>query len=82
MTALHDRTPAILEPEEVEPWLSAASVHDAHAVLHPVPDGVLRWHAVSTRVNAPRNNDEGLIEAVAPEAAAASIRPNQPGLFG
>lgn len=83
MTALHDRTPAILEPEEVEPWLAAPGAKDAHALLPPVPDGVLRWHPVSPRVNSPRNNDEGLIEAVtAPTSEARQdttpYRPSAP----
>ncbi len=61
---LHDRMPVILEPEEFAAWLDPAT-EDAAALaplLDPAPDGILSFHAVSTRVNKPQNDDVSLIE--------------------
>jgi putative SOS response-associated peptidase YedK len=33
-------------------------------LIHPVADGLLHWHQVSTRVNNPRNEGPELIEQV------------------
>lgn len=66
MKPIHDRTPAILEPgEEARAWLDAATTpQQAQSLLHPVADGLLRWHTVSTRVNSPRNEGPDLIQPV------------------
>ena len=61
---LHDRMPVILEPEEFAAWLDPAT-EDAAALtplLDPAPDGILNFHAVSTRVNKPQNDDASLVE--------------------
>ena len=63
---IHDRMPAILEPgKEAHDWLNPTTPPDlVHAALHPVPDGLLHWHAVGTRVNSPKNDGPELIEPV------------------
>jgi putative SOS response-associated peptidase YedK len=54
------RMPAILSKEDREAWLTG-SADEAWATLRPYPhDHMLAW-PVSTRVNAPKNNDAGLI---------------------
>ena len=62
MKGVHDRTAAILEPgEEAAAWLDPSTRLDqTTAALHPAPDGILQWHAVSTRVNSPRNEGPNL----------------------
>lgn len=62
MARMHDRMPAVLEPEAVPGWLDAgASVERARAMLSPAADGVLTARPVSTRVNSPRNNEPSLV---------------------
>lgn len=63
MKRVHDRMPAILQPEEFERWLNPQTrLEDAIEMLRPAPDGFLDSHTVSTRVNRPANNDPSLIE--------------------
>ena len=63
MAELHDRMPAILEPESVLAWCDPDTPPEqAQSLLRPAPDGVLNAHKVSTRVNSVRNNDPTLTE--------------------
>jgi putative SOS response-associated peptidase YedK len=56
------RMPVILRREDYEIWLSG-SLDEARSALIQYPsDGMLAW-PVSTRVNAPKNNDAALINA-------------------
>lgn len=65
MGTIHDRMPVLLEPEHWDAWLDPATDMDAIApMLAPAPDGVLKAHPVSSRVNSPSNDDPGLIEPV------------------
>lgn len=67
MAELHDRMPAILEPERVAAWLNLQTpADDLPAMLAPAPDGVLQAHPVSVRVSSPRNNDPALCERIEP----------------
>lgn len=64
MRELHDRMPVILESDEFGAWLDPAT-EDAAALaplLDPAPDGILSFHAVSTRIKKPQNDDASLIE--------------------
>ncbi len=73
LAAVHDRMPAILAPEQVEPWLDtrATGPAEAAALCRPCPDAWLRMDPVSARVNDVRNDDAGLIEPLSrPESAA------------
>jgi putative SOS response-associated peptidase YedK len=63
-----NRMPAILRKEDHEAWLTG-SVDDARAVLKQYEPGLMVAYEVSTRVNAPRNNEPTLIEPVNRAAA-------------
>jgi putative SOS response-associated peptidase YedK len=56
------RMPAILAPEDCNAWL-LGSADDASAALKPYPAELMTAHPVSTRVNDPKSDDEGLIVA-------------------
>jgi len=72
LTEIHDRTPAVLRPEQYEMWLdasagTAASAEMALAVIEPLADlGVVKV-PVARRVGSVKNDDAGLIEPVAAE---------------
>jgi putative SOS response-associated peptidase YedK len=55
------RMPAILEKADREAWLSGTP-EEAWETLTPYPDDLMVAWPVSTRVNAPKNNDAKLIE--------------------
>jgi putative SOS response-associated peptidase YedK len=55
------RMPAILEKADREAWLDG-SAEEAWETLTPYPDDLMVAWPVSTRVNAPKNNDAKLIE--------------------
>jgi putative SOS response-associated peptidase YedK len=57
------RMPAILRFEDVEAWLTGTP-EQAKAALMQYPGEQLRAHRVSPRVNTPKNDDEGLLEAI------------------
>jgi len=61
---IHDRMPAILEGDAIEDWLNVREVRarEAGQLALPLPDGALKFHPVSTRVNSARDDDPGLIE--------------------
>jgi putative SOS response-associated peptidase YedK len=54
------RMPAILRVEDHEAWLGGTP-QEARAVLAPYPADLMLAYPVSTRVNAPKNNDRTLI---------------------
>jgi putative SOS response-associated peptidase YedK len=56
--------PAILTREDRDAWLKGTP-DEAFAALKQYPDAHLMATPVSTRVNAPKNNDAKLIERVA-----------------
>jgi putative SOS response-associated peptidase YedK len=58
------RMPAILRKEDRERWLKGDQ-ESAFTLLQQYPDELLIPRPVSTRVNAPKNNDASLIEAIA-----------------
>ncbi len=67
MTApLHHRMPAIVPPEQFELWLgeSGADQTEVAAVLGTPNEDGLKVYPVSKRVNSPRNDDPGCIEAL------------------
>jgi putative SOS response-associated peptidase YedK len=57
------RMPAILEKADREAWLTGTP-EEAWEALAPYPDDLMVAWPVSTRVNAPKNNDARLIESV------------------
>jgi putative SOS response-associated peptidase YedK len=80
MAAVHDRMPAILAPEQVEPWLDARTTDAAAAVslCRPCPDDWLRLDPVSARVNDARNDEAGLIEPIGRPQAGTPERAAPP----
>ena len=61
--AVHDRMPVILEPNNWPLWLGEADGNPAE-LLHSPADEMLRAWPVSRRVNSPRINDAGLLDAL------------------
>jgi putative SOS response-associated peptidase YedK len=60
LASLHDRMPAIIEEGDWPVWLGEAD-GDPRSLLHPVPDGALRFWPVENRVSSPRENGPGLL---------------------
>jgi len=67
VTRLHDRMPVILKRENENRWLSrdAPSQDEMREILGPYPSGEMAMHPVSSRVNSPAVDDEGLIQPLA-----------------
>lgn len=62
---VHDRSPVILEPEQVRAWLDPATPEAAAlALCVPAAAGVLAWHSVGRAVGNVRAGGPGLIEPV------------------
>ena len=82
LRAVHDRMPVIIAPADYGRWLDPANA-DVAPLLVPAPEDALQARAVSTRVNAVRNDDASLLEPVpdpAPEArlAATDVAAEEP----
>ena len=57
--------PVVIAPSDRDLWLDrAADLERVRSLLHAAPDGSLAARRVSTRVNKPVEDDEGLIEEV------------------
>jgi putative SOS response-associated peptidase YedK len=69
MKDLHDRVPVIIPDADLNGWLDIKSFDEkqARGMLKPLPEDVLRFQPVSTRINSVRNDDERLIEPVTEE---------------
>jgi putative SOS response-associated peptidase YedK len=65
---LHDRMPVILAPDDFALWLDRreADVPTLMALLRTAPSDALAIHAVSTRVNDPRNDDPDCLTPFTP----------------
>ncbi|MCM2276672.1 MAG: SOS response-associated peptidase [Oligoflexia bacterium] len=66
MSSIHDRMPLILSRENEEGWLDP-ELREPRAIrelLRPCPEDWLEACEISTRVNAPRNNDPEILKAV------------------
>ncbi|MCX4245336.1 SOS response-associated peptidase [Paraliomyxa miuraensis] len=70
---VHDRMPAVLEPDMVEPWLRGEDPQMLLALVRPAPDGTLLRHTVGRRVNSVRNDGPELVEPVAPIATQGEL---------
>jgi putative SOS response-associated peptidase YedK len=64
IAAIHDRMPAILQPDDYDAWLSAADPAILRPLLQPFPAQLLQAYPVSARVNSVKNDDAALIEPV------------------
>ncbi len=76
LSHIHDRMPAILDEAAIDDWLNVRDVRaaEAYQLALPLPDSVLKFHPVSTRVNSARDDDPGLIEPV-------TLEPPKPPAF-
>ena len=74
---LHDRMPVILPPEEFELWLDhrKTDAEAAAALITPASEDLLQIYPVGEAVNRAANDDAGLIEPVAEDAAALAPAP-------
>lgn len=61
MLSIHDRMPAVLEPEDWPVWFRGQA-EDAAALLHPAREGVLKLWPVSPRINTVKNNTADLLD--------------------
>jgi len=57
---IHHRMPAILQPGTYERWLGSAP--DPHDLLITYPSEPMTMWPISTRVNAPENDDPSLLD--------------------
>ena len=64
MRNIHDRMPVILSAEDHDAWLDPRnqSIAALKQLIKPCADSTMAAHAVSTLVNAPKNDDAGLID--------------------
>jgi putative SOS response-associated peptidase YedK len=65
MAEIHNRMPVIIAPENYDRWLSPTEPHPRD-LLAPYPSEPLVIWAISTKVNAPRNDTEDILERVDP----------------
>lgn len=63
MAVLHNRTPFILDPEQVGSWLNAP-LDEAADFMREAPTPALAFHAVSREVNNARNQGAHLVESL------------------
>lgn len=65
MAPIHNRMPVVLNSEYEDLWLDKeTSADELLALLAPYPADQMEAYLVSTRVNSPRNDDPGIIEAL------------------
>jgi putative SOS response-associated peptidase YedK len=66
MSALHDRMPAIIAPEQFDAWLDCrpGSSQGISHLLAPAPEGYLDIIEVSRKLNNPRNEGPQVQEPV------------------
>ena len=57
----HHRSPVMLAETDWDAWL-AGSKQDAEQLIHPPPDGLMKAHKVSPKVNNPGYQGEDLLE--------------------
>jgi len=74
---LHDRMPLVIAPEDYARWLDR-SVENVTDLLSPYPAAAMTFHPVSTRVNAVKNDDPSIIEAVDPAPANETSAEEEP----
>ncbi len=73
VAGVHDRMPAVLEPDMVEPWLAEFDPHAIESLVVTASAGTLVRHAVSSRVNNVRNDGAGLLDEVTPAAVQTEL---------
>ena len=83
MAEIHDRMPAIIRPEHIDDWLDVRGVGAGAALdlIAPLPEGTLKFHPVSNRVNSANIDEPDLIVPVQPDLPPQRPRPRQMDLF-
>ena len=63
---IHERMPVVLDEQVWDTWLDPTTddVGALESMLVPAPDEWFEVYPVSTRVNAPANNDADLVKPV------------------
>ena len=64
VSAIHDRMPVILAPEDYTRWLSTLEP-DPRDLLAPYPAQPMTMWPISTRVNKPDNDDASILDRLA-----------------
>jgi putative SOS response-associated peptidase YedK len=62
LSQLHDRMPAILDPDDYNAWLTAADTATPQALLQPFPAQLMTAYPVSRLVNNAKNDDPAMLE--------------------
>ena len=72
---VHDRMPAILDPDDYERWLDHGITNSKMILdcLRPFDASLMRKHPVSPRVNRPENDDEECAREVASMNSALTL---------
>jgi putative SOS response-associated peptidase YedK len=73
MAGIHDRMPAVLEADMIEPWLQGGDPAMLTALIHPAVEGTLRRYTVGKRVNDVRNDGPELLEPATPIATQSEL---------
>jgi len=75
LAMVHDRMPAVLSNDTARAWLAPDDLDPsaALAIIEPLPDGVLEFHAVARDVGNVRNDRPDLIAPVEPPRAPPSL---------
>jgi putative SOS response-associated peptidase YedK len=63
---IHDRMPVVLKAEDYDRWFGIEP--DPRDLMRPFPSEPMRIWPISTRVNAPQNDDPDLLKPVPPES--------------
>ncbi len=89
ISAIHDRMPVILEPQDFDTWLDceAHDVDEASTLMRPAADDVLEFWPISTAVNKVANDGPELMARVeeiehAPAPKKVAAPSAQGDLFG
>ncbi len=61
LSPLHSRMPVILRPKDYDTWLSGQS-NSLSSLFTPALDDELEYFEISTAINAPKNNEEKLLQ--------------------
>ena len=66
LKAIHDRMPAIINPDDYELWLDPESQDQERLLdlLRPFPAAAMHAYPVSRKVNSPANDEPSLIEPI------------------
>lgn len=66
MAEIHDRTPVMIDPDDVELWMDEdiQEIGPLEPVMQPLPNDAIEMYPVSTAVNSVKNNRPELIEPI------------------